>query len=264
MSNRFVVSIVVPTKNSEGTIDMCLRSIREQTYPNIEIIVVDNYSSDKTNEIARKHGKVLLKGPERSSQRNFGAKSACGDYLFFVDSDMELTPKVVEDCVKASICSHANAVIVPEFSVGEGFWTKCKALERSCYIGDDTVEAARFFGKDVFFGVGCYDEEITGQEDWDLHVRIRKGGFKIGRINSFIRHNEGRLSLRKAMIKKRYYGKTLKLYKRKHPKDTYAQLKIVRPAFIQNWRRLARDPLHALGMFFMKTCEFSAECIGLW
>jgi hypothetical protein len=80
-------------------------------------------------------------------------------------------------------------------------------------VGDDTVEVARFLAREVFFGVGCYDEEITGQEDWDLQARIRKAGFKTGRINSFVGHNEGRLSLRKAVIKKRYYGKTLKLYK---------------------------------------------------
>jgi glycosyltransferase involved in cell wall biosynthesis len=264
MHNQSVVSVIVPTKNSESTISKCLRSIREQTYPDIEIIVVDNYSSDKTREIAQKYGRVLLKGPERSSQRNFGAQFACGDYLFFIDSDMELTSKVVDDCVKTAVCSHVNAVVVPEVSVGEGFWTKCKALERSCYVGDDTIEAARFFGKDVFFGVGRFDEEITGQEDWDLHVRIRKTGFRIGRINSFIRHNEGRLNLRKTVIKKRNYGRTLKIYATKHPKEASVQLTLIRPAFIRNWRKLAKDPVHALGMVFMKVCEFGAGWIGFW
>jgi len=263
MSNRPVVSVVVPTKNSESTIDKCLKSIREQTYPDIEIIVVDNYSSDKTREIAQKYGKVLLKGPERSSQRNFGAQLGCGDYLFFIDSDMELTSNVVDDCIKAAVCSHANAVVVPEISVGEGFWTKCKALERSCYVGDDTIEAARFFGKDAFLSVGRFDEEITGLEDWDLHVRVCKAGFKIVRINSFIQHHEGRLSLRKTMIKRRNYGKkTLKTYRRKHPKEASVQLTLIRPAFIRNWRKLAKDPSHASGMFFMKVCELGAGWIG--
>ena len=257
-----LVSVVIPTFNSEKFLETCLHSVRKQTYPNIEVIVVDNYSSDKTTEIAQKYGKILLKGPERSSQRNFGAQSACGDYLFFIDSDMELTPEVVDDCMKAAVCSHANAVVVPEISVGEGFWTKCKALERSCYVGDDTIEAARFFGKDAFFSVGHFDEEITGQEDWDLHVRISKAGFKIGRVNAFIRHNEGRLSLRKTMIKKHNYGKTLKIYRNKHPKEAGVQLRLIRPAFIRNWRKLARDPVHASGMLFMKACELGAAWLG--
>jgi glycosyltransferase involved in cell wall biosynthesis len=262
VNNQALVSIIVPTKNSENSIDNCLKSISEQTYLNIEIIVVDNFSKDKTREIAQKYAKVLLKGPERSSQRNFGARSARGNYLFFIDSDMELSSTVVEECVKATVCNHVNAVVVPEVSFGEGFWTKCKALERSCYVGDDTIEAARFFGKDVFFSVGCFDEEITGQEDWDLNVRISKAGFKIRRINSFIRHNEGRLSLQKTMIKKRNYGKTLKIYTTKHPEEASAQLTLIRPAFIRNWRKLAKDPVHASGMIFMKFCEFGAGWIG--
>jgi glycosyltransferase involved in cell wall biosynthesis len=264
VSNPSVVSIVVPTKNSENTINSCLKSIKEQTYPDIEIIIVDNHSSDKTREIAQKYGKVLLKGPERSTQRNFGAQFARGNYVFFIDSDMELTPKVVDDCVKAAVCNHANAVVVPEVSIGEGFWTKCKALERSCYIGDDTIEAARFFEKDVFFGVGRFDEEITGQEDWDLQVRIAKVGFRIARINSFIRHNEGRLSLQKTMMKKRNYGKTLKIYTKKHPKEAGTQMTLIRPAFIRNWKKLAKDPVHAIGMLVMKVCEFGAASVGFF
>jgi arabinofuranan 3-O-arabinosyltransferase len=206
----------------------------------------------------------LCKGPERSSQRNFGAQSAVGNYLFFVDSDMELTPKVVEDCVKVTNGNHIDAVIIPEISIGDGFWANCKALERSCYVGDDTIEAARFFSKSVFFSIGCFDEQITGQEDWDLQARIGKAGYKTGRVCSFIVHNEEHMSLRKTMIKKRNYGKTLKMYTRKHPKATAAQLTLIRPAFIRNWRKLSKDPLHTSGMLFMKICEITASWIGLW
>ena len=51
-----LVSIIIPTKNSENTIEVCLVSIKNQTYENIEIIIVDNYSSDKTIDIAQKYG----------------------------------------------------------------------------------------------------------------------------------------------------------------------------------------------------------------
>jgi glycosyltransferase involved in cell wall biosynthesis len=264
LSKQTVVSVVVPTRNSESTIDRCLKSICKQTYQNIEVIVIDNYSKDKTREIAQKYAKVLLYGPERSSQRNYGARSARGNYLLFIDSDMELSSTVVEDCVNATVRNHLNAVVVPEVSFGEGFWTRCKALERSCYVGDDTIEAARFFGKDDFFSVGCFDEEMIGQEDWDLNVRINQAGFRISRIKSFIMHNEGRLSLQKTMIKKRNYGKTLRIYTKKHPKEASTQLTIIRPAFIRNWRKLAKDPVHASGMILMKFCEFGAGWIGFF
>src|SRR3989344_3215998 len=85
---KFLVSIVITTRNSASTIGELLKSIKVQDYSRIEIIVVDNKSSDGTGEIAAQYTKkVFDKGPERSAQRNFGARKAKGQYLFFLDSD---------------------------------------------------------------------------------------------------------------------------------------------------------------------------------
>jgi len=78
-----LVSVIVPTKNSADTIETCLKSIKNQTYPDIEIIVVDNYSEDRTADIAREYGKVLLKSSERSKEgcpkrRLHGQKNLAG------------------------------------------------------------------------------------------------------------------------------------------------------------------------------------------
>jgi hypothetical protein len=187
-----------------------------------------------------------------------------GDYLVFVDSDMELTPRVIEECVHEISKEDMGAVVIPEISVGEGFWTQCKALERSCYIGDDTIEAARFFDKNVFWEMKGYDETIAGGgEDWDLPQRVRKVGYKIGRIDSLIKHHEGRLTLLKTMRKKYYYAKTIRNYIKKNPELAKKQMVLIRPAYIRNWRRLARDPLHTVGFLFMKFCEFVAGGAGL-
>ena len=60
-----LVSVIVPTKNSSKTLEACLRSIKEQSYKNIEIIVVDNNSIDDTKESAKKYtDKVFNFGPE--------------------------------------------------------------------------------------------------------------------------------------------------------------------------------------------------------
>jgi glycosyltransferase involved in cell wall biosynthesis len=72
-----LVSIIIPTKNSAEFLEQCLISIKNQSYKNIEIIVVDNFSKDSTREIAKRYGATIyLKGPERSAQRNYAAKKA--------------------------------------------------------------------------------------------------------------------------------------------------------------------------------------------
>lgn len=134
----------------------------------------------------------------------------------------------------------------------------CKALEKACYVEDEWMEAARFVKKSVFEKVMGYDENLVFGEDWDLHERIRNSGFRIARINAFIKHNEGSLSLKKSVLKKFQYGKTLALYKTKQPKRSRNQLRPIRMAFIKNWQKLSRDPVHASGMFIMKFCEFAA------
>ena len=62
-----MVSVVIPTYNSERTLEKCLKSIVDQTYKNIEIIVVDKFSEDKTVEIAKSYGARIIQdyGRER-------------------------------------------------------------------------------------------------------------------------------------------------------------------------------------------------------
>ena len=259
-----IVSAIITTKNEERVIKNLLESLKKQTYRPLEIMVVDNNSIDRTKEIAQKYTKfVFNRGPERSRQRNFGVQKASGKYVLILDADMELEPKVVEDCVGIIENNSATkAVVIPERSFGIGFWAQCKALERDCYIGDETIEAARFFDKKTFLEFGGYDENITGPEDWDLPQRIRKK-YNIGRIESFIHHNEGRLSLWRTMKKKYYYAQKFTVYMKKHPKIACQQANLFfRPAFFRHWRNLLRHPVLTLGMFYMRACEMLAGGFG--
>jgi glycosyltransferase involved in cell wall biosynthesis len=256
--------VIVPTRNSAQLLEFCLQSIQAQTYPHIELIVVDNFSDDGTTAIARRHTPhVFSAGPERSAQRNVGAQRANGAYVLFVDSDMALDPEVVGQCVERTQRNPTCVtVIIPEVSVGEGFWSRCKALERSCYVGDNSIEAARFFVRDAFEQAGGYDESLNAFEDWDLARRVGQRG-TTGRIEAFIEHMEGRLTLLETMRAKFYYGKTVGSYLRRHSDGAVRrQFVPVRAAYIRHWRRLVADPLHLSGFIVMKTCEMLAGGVG--
>lgn len=262
-----LVSVIIPTYNSSKFLDACLSSIKDQTYKNIEILVVDNNSADNTKEIARKYtDKVFNKGPERSAQRNFGVKQSSGEFVLIIDSDMKLSSEVVSACaLEIQETSETKALIIPEESSGEGFWAKCKKLERSFYVGVDWMEAARFFRKEVYQSLGGYDENLVSGEDWDLSQRVKKTS-TIGRIDPFIYHHEGKPTLIKILRKKYYYAQLLKRYtqKRENKQEAGNQTSILKryQLFFSKPEKFFQNPIVWIGMIFMKTCEFGFGAVG--
>lgn len=256
-----LVSVVITTKNEEAVIERLLRSLKAQTYKNNEIIVVDNNSSDKTKKIAEKFtSRVFNLGPERSVQRNFGAKVSKGEFVLFLDADMELKSDVLEQCVQAvKVSSKIGGVIIPEESVASNYWEKVKAFERSFYNleGDETTDAARFFRKQAFLKVKGYDESITGPEDWDMPESVKSAGYKFARINSLIYHYERIHSVLTVAKKKYYYALKAHRYlaKQKISLMSGKTIYFLRPVFYRNWKRLIRNPMLSLSMILMLSLE---------
>jgi rSAM/selenodomain-associated transferase 2 len=92
MNHTMKISIIIPVHNEEATIERTIRKIRENTYngKNVrEIIVVDANSSDKTCNIAKKMGAIVIKAPKngRARQMNIGGKKATGDIFYFIHAD---------------------------------------------------------------------------------------------------------------------------------------------------------------------------------
>jgi glycosyltransferase involved in cell wall biosynthesis len=254
--------VIVTTYNNQATLDACLSSIIDQDYPNLELVVVDNNSLDQTKSIAKKYTKhVYNKGPERCAQRNYGVAKANGDYLMIIDSDMELDTKVVSDCVSQVTANPKyKAIVIPEESFGDGFWARCKRLERSFYVGVSWMEAARFFHAATYKKLGGYNEQLVSGEDWDLSQRFGEIS-PIGRIQSFIRHNEGRLRLSRTLQKKYYYSQKFAEYIDANKEATVIGQQTGLAAryglFLTHPTKLLRQPHIGLGMLFMKTCEFA-------
>ena len=113
-----LVSIVVPAYKAEKYINRCLNSLTNQTYNNIEIIVVDDGSPDKTGEIldawAKKDSRIKVIHKTNggvSSARNAGIEAATGKYICFVDIDDEAKPDYVKYLHRAITEHNADVAI---------------------------------------------------------------------------------------------------------------------------------------------------------
>lgn len=267
------VSVIITTKNEEENIENCLKNVKSQSYPQekVEIIVVDNNSTNKTKGVAKKFtDKVYNKGPERSAQRNFGVEKASGKYILYLDADMILSKDVISECVEKCLPRRKPkaflrgenedciALYIPERIVGNSFWVKVRDFERSFYNAT-VIDCVRFIRKDKFLEIGGFDESLTGPEDWDFDRRIKTTG-KVDIINAPLYHNEESFNLRKYLEKKGYYSKSFDKYVQKWGRDD----PIIRKqlgfqyrlfgVFLENgkWKRLLKHPLLALEMYFLK------------
>ncbi|MFA5362972.1 MAG: glycosyltransferase [Candidatus Omnitrophota bacterium] len=256
-----LVSVIVTTRNEERNIEACLSSVTAQTISreNIEIIVVDNDSRDSTKEIsARFTGAVFNAGPERSAQRNFGARRAQGKYLLFLDADMILSERVVEECVETCRRQGYAALYIPEQIIGRGFWIRVRNFERSFYDGT-VIDCVRFMRKDAFLSIGGFDETLTGPEDWDFDRRMKPYG-KVGISVEPLFHNEDAFRVGKYYQKKSYYSLSFEKYIDKWGRGD----ETIKKQFGFYYRfigvyceqgkvfRLLRHPVLALGMYFLR------------
>ncbi len=119
-----LVSIIVPIYNSEQTIERCLSSIRNQSYQNIEILMVNDGSTDHGMKVLEKFCRsdnrfhlIHKKNTGVSHSRNLGIKEAKGKYLQFVDSDDWITKDATETFVKAAETLDCDMVISDYYRV---------------------------------------------------------------------------------------------------------------------------------------------------
>lgn len=266
MSNDPLVSIIVPTYNSQNTLEKCLTSIRNQTYKNIQTIVVDNGSTDKTVEIANQFGAEahILVGVERSRQINYGVKMAQGKYIYRVDSDFILDPIIVEEATRK--CEDEGYDAVSVFCASDptiSFWSKVRNLEKDCYKDQLLYTGARFFRRDVFEAIGGFREDLVAAEDYDLYNRLKKTDYRIGTIKSQELHIGEPKRLVDIMRKQYYYGSTIRGFLKANPAAGVVQLSPIRLPLIRNWRKFARHPLLTIGFIVYYIVQYTSALAGL-
>ena len=180
-----LVSVIIPAYNEEKVIGNCLESLEKQRYRLLEIIVVDDGSSDNTLKIVKRFNIPVLKqnhqGPGRA--RNLGASIAKGEILVFVDADMTFDKDFVKDLTKPII----EGKTIGTFSKNEfvanknDIWSKCWNVNRGWQNdrlfsknSPDTSPVFRAISKKEFDKVKGFDSHGEYTDDWSLSEKLNK------------------------------------------------------------------------------------------
>ena len=166
-----LVSIIVPVYNAANHIARCVDSIRKQTYKNLEILLLNDGSSDVSLQVCQMYAKVdeRLRVISRETQgvsatRNEGIRLARGRYLQFADSDDYLAPEATELLVEAAQEHQADLVIAPYFRV--------KQVNRLELDGINKKETVELNG---FLAPGFYDKT-----EFAVHLMDQPASFFYG------------------------------------------------------------------------------------
>lgn len=258
-----ILSIIIPTRNEGDNIERCLKSIPKVT--NVETIVVDNYSTDTTKQIARKYTKhVYNYGPERSAQRNFGASKSSGKILLFLDADMEFkNTKLIDEICTLKNTINSSSYIIPEISIAISIWDKYRAFYRKYLASDYNIEAARVFSKRNFIKVNGYDPKLNACEDWDLHSRISNIS-TIKKLNNHMLHHESISNIFSHLKKKFYYATYLNKYASKPGNKLLSPqtLFFLRPSFYGMIKELKNAPVNVIGATILLIMEALSGLLG--
>lgn len=181
------ISVVIPTYNEEKHIKDCIESLLQQNYPNFEIIVVDDGSTDRTREIlsdfASRNEIIFLKqnhlGPGHA--RNLGVSCAGGYILVFVDSDMVFPDsEFLRELVSPVISGKAKGTFSKEEYVANWdskiakFWQYNRGIYTDKMIGKEYGNSAPVFRailKKEFTKMNGFDD-IGYTDDWSLSEKL--------------------------------------------------------------------------------------------
>jgi len=190
MINHPTVSVVIPTYNRAHLIGKAIQSVFNQSYQDFEIIIIDDGSTDNTEEIIKgyKDKRINYIKHERnqgiSAARNIGIKKARGEYIAFLDSDDEWLPEKLDKQIKVfqNEPPEVGVVCSWSFKINEkgNYIGKVCLPKKEGYMYKDLLSSNNLsvptllIRKECFEKVGLFDNLLNGQEDWDMWIRIAK------------------------------------------------------------------------------------------
>ncbi|HVS98628.1 MAG TPA: glycosyltransferase family 2 protein [Puia sp.] len=227
VSKETLVSVVIPCYNHGRYLDAAIRSVLDQTHPSVEIVVIDDGSTDDTPEVCARYGAIRYLRVERvgpCTARNIGVRISKGEYLVFLDADDILYSQALELNLyffayykRAAFVSGGHDRMDgkgrilpgpdPQDKVGDNY----KSLLMGNYIG---MEATVMYRRELFFRY-FFDPSLGACEDYDLNLRIARELPVYGhshKLAAYRLHGKNRSSDRRSM-----YRQAIRVLKRQAP-----------------------------------------------
>ncbi|MBF0570944.1 MAG: glycosyltransferase family 2 protein [Candidatus Omnitrophica bacterium] len=190
-TNDPLVSVIIPTYNRSRVLPRTLSSLKRQTYKNLEVIVIDDASTDDTEKVVKSFerdlnlvyfkNKINLKIPARS--RNIGLKKASGEYFALLDDDDEFLEKKIEIQLRTAQSLDEKAFILCNgFTIGKksryfvdiekpsGFIPRGKGIFPARY--KLPFPSSWFFHRELVDKIGYFDEDMFTYDDVDYSIRL--------------------------------------------------------------------------------------------
>ncbi|MCK5057791.1 MAG: glycosyltransferase family 2 protein [Candidatus Aminicenantes bacterium] len=192
------VSIIIPVYNRGFMLQRVIRSLMDQSYPNIEIIMIDDGSTDDSYAIMRQYPQIHAFSQENrgpAAARNTALKHTTGDIVLFMDSDAIAPSDLVEIHVK-TLSKHPGAIVqgqvISIMDLDDAFVVPFSLRHYSrAFFATGNVSVR----KSCIDEVGGFDDATfrKGWEDLDLGLRLRKNGLKVKRLykQGYVWHFEG-------------------------------------------------------------------------
>lgn len=185
---RPLISFVIPVRNDVLRLQRCLTSVVRNDYPRelVELIVVDNESTDGSAAAARSYGAIIIKSPGDSvaANRNRGARAALGSIIAFADSDHEIDRNWIDAAVDVLSDPSVAATGSPYLTQPcpnwvqrqyDGMRARPSCREEVSWLGSGNFAVKR----SAFERIGGFNESLTACEDVDFCNRLRRAGYQV-------------------------------------------------------------------------------------
>ena len=193
------VSVIIPTYNNDKYLGKCIDSVLKQTYKNIEIIIINDGSTDKTDFVVEKYKDERIKYYKNKNQgigksRNYGIKQSSGEYLMFVDSDDYINENAVEEMIK-KITSDNLDMLICDFYKVENEIEEVKLIDFDyCSISDkpellleiNLSPWNKIYKKDLIIRNKIFFNEKLKYEDVEFVIDCLIKAKKIGKLNKIL------------------------------------------------------------------------------